>query len=104
MKVSISSDQVTLWASANDTYEWAQQPFKRWPCSALSGHRFVATFDRNGLCDLTIDGRQNGGPEVMADELSAICADLLREKLPKDHPAWSVAVGQFLDTEGESDG
>ncbi len=104
MKVSIESDRVTLWASASHTYEWAHRPFKRWPCSALSGHRFVATFDRNGLCDLTIDGRHNGGPEVMADELSAICADLLREKLPEDHPAWSVAVDQFLDTEGESDG
>ena len=99
MQVSISSDQVTLWASANDTYEWAQQPFKRWPCSALSGHRFVATFDRNGLCDLTIDGRQNGGHEVMADELNAICVDLLRGKLPEDHPAWFVTVGQFLEKE-----
>jgi len=104
MKVSIDSDHVALWGSASDTYEWAHRPFKRWPCSALSGHRFVATFDRNGLCDLTIDGRHNGGPEVMADELSAICADLLREKLPEDHPAWSVAVGQFLETESKHGG
>ncbi len=104
MKVRISGDQVTLWASANDTYEWARRPFKRWPSSALSGHRFMATFDGNGLCDLTIDGRHNGGPEVTADELSAICADLLQEKLSKDHPVWSVAVGQFSETESSHGG
>jgi len=104
MRVRTQDHQVALWASDSDTYEWAHRPFKRWPCSALSGHRFVAMFDHNGLCDLTIDGRHGGGPEVMAYELNAICSDLLREKLPEDHPAWAVAVGQFLDTEGENGG
>jgi hypothetical protein len=104
MRVRIREHEITLSASADDTFQWAHRPLRRWPCSALSGHRFVATFDRNGLCDLTLDGRHDGGPEVMADELSAICADLLRERLPQDHPAWPVAVGQFLELEGASHG
>jgi|WetSurMetagenome_2_1015567.scaffolds.fasta_scaffold200160_3 hypothetical protein len=104
MRVRIREHEIALSASADDTSQWAHRPWERWPCSALSGHRFVATFDRNGLCDLTVDGRHDRGPEVMADELSAICADLLREKLPQDHPAWCIAVGQFLETEGECDG
>ena len=85
-----------LWASADDTHHWARKPGAAWPCSTLSGHRFMAVFDTNGLLDLTVDGR-DAPDDIDGHELSAIVADLAGEKLPKDHPCWFVAVGQFQE-------
>ena len=90
MRVRIHDYGVTLWLSANDTYEWARQ----WPCSELRGKAVVACFDSGGLCDLSINGGR-GSQDCDGNEFSAICADHLRAKLPKDHPAYFVAVGQF---------
>lgn len=95
MRTAIDQHGVTLWASARDTYAWAHRPGESWPCSQLSGRRVVACFDRNGLCDLSIDGGR-GDQDVDGNELSALCADMLAARLPKDHPAYFVAVGQFL--------
>lgn len=98
MRIKYNNGDVTVWASAEDTYAWAHKPGARWPCSTLSGRRFAAVFDDNGLCDLTVDGR--GAPDdIDGQELSCICADLLRDRLPESHPAWFVAVGQFQDGE-----
>lgn len=98
MKTLIHDNTVTLWLSANDTYNWARKSGAAWPCSDLSGRRLVACFDRNGLCDFSIDGGR-GSQEVSSDELSAICADHLTRKLSRKHPAWFVAVRQFLGLE-----
>lgn len=99
MRIADSGSAVTLWASARDTDDWARKPGAAWPCSTLAGHRFCATFDTNGLLDLTIDGRWPGeaahGDDVDGNELSAICADLLSEQIAKDHPVYFVAIGQF---------
>lgn len=62
-----------IWLSARDTYEWAHRTGASWPCSTLSGHRVFAAFDSNGLCDLTIDGKDG---DCDAHELSAIISDL----------------------------
>ena len=93
MRVLDNGSSVVLWASANDTYDWATKPYAAWPGSELSGKRFCASFDTNGLCELTVDGKYL--TDVSGDELSAICSDLLGESLAKDHPCWFVAVGQF---------
>lgn len=92
-RVVIHDSAVLLWASANDTYDWAHRPGASWPCSTLSGHRFFAAFDGNGLCDLTVDGR-DAPDDIDGHEFSALCSDLLVEKLPEDHPAHFVAVDQ----------
>lgn len=100
MRVKVWESGVALWASANDTYDWAHKPGAAWPCSTLSGKRFSAAFDSNGLVELTVNGRTINGHnyiEVDGSEFSAICADLLREKLPEDHPCYLVCVGQFED-------
>ena len=94
--VKIHSNSVQIWASADDTYDWAHKTGAAWPCSTLSGSRFFAEFDSNGLVDLTVDGRIDTG-DIDAHELSCICADLLADKLPKDHPCWLVVVGQFQE-------
>ena len=93
MKTQISESSVTLWLSRDDTYTWATRPGESWPCSTLRNSRLVACFDSNGLCDLSVDGKYL--VDVDADELSAICADYLRDKLPESHPAYFVTVGQF---------
>lgn len=92
-RVQVSETGVVLWASEADTYEWAQ----RWPCSGLIGHRFVATFDADGLCDLTVDGRY-GDQDFDGHAFSACCADLIAEsgKLDEEHPCYFLAVGQHL--------
>lgn len=94
MKVQVSDHSVKLWASANDTYDWAHRDGSSWPCSQLSGNRFFAEFDSNGLCDFAINGRM---ADCDANELSACCSDLLRDssKVPTDHKCYFVAIGQF---------
>ena len=93
MRIQIHETSVNLWLSANDTYNWAHKPQASWPCSQLSDNRVFAAFDRNGLCDFTLDGKS---ADVDATELSACCADYLQGKLPKEHPCYDVACGQFI--------
>ena len=86
-----------MWASARDTHEWAHKSGASWPCSELSGHRFVAEFDGGGLVDFSLDGRD---ADVSADELSAIVSDLATEAgLDPENVAWDVAVEQFITEE-----
>lgn len=89
----------TAWISAYDTYEWARTPGSSWPCSTLSGRRLMVCFDSNGLCDLTVDGRDDRDTD--SHELNAIITDLVGAKLDKDNVAWFVAVGQFKARELE---
>jgi len=94
MRVEITENFVTLYASQGDVYDWLSVG---WPCSTLQGNRFTAAFDSTGLVDFTLNGRYSDeSDEIDGTELSACCADLLRDRLPKDHPAYFVAVGQFL--------
>jgi hypothetical protein len=93
MRTLIHPHGLTLWLSARDTYEWANRAGARWPCSELSGKRLVACFDRNGLCDIAINGKSDA--DVSSTEFNAITSDFLRNKLPKDHPCYLVCVGQF---------
>lgn len=93
MKTQIGERLVSLWLSSNDTYDWAHKPGASWPCSQLSGNRIFVQWDTNGLCDFTMNGRE---ADVDSTELNACCADHLSKKLPKDHPCYDVAVGQFL--------
>lgn len=91
MRIKIYPSCVKLWLSARDTYQWAQV----WPCSALKDKAIFAEFDRNGLCDLAINGRST---DCDVHELNACTSDFLKTKLPKDHVCYDVAVGQFLTT------
>lgn len=95
MKHAINSHGVSLWLSSSETASWARRPGAAWPCSYLAGRRLFAQFDRNGLCDLSIDGGR-GGQDVPGDELSAICADHLAAVVPVDHAVEFVAVRQHL--------
>jgi hypothetical protein len=76
--------RISLWLSANDTYEWATH----WPCSQLSGKRLFAEFEPNGdLVDMAING--HSGVDVSADEFNAITTDFIAVKY-SDHPACRV--------------
>lgn len=92
MHLIIDDNSVQLWLSARETSEWANRPGARWPCSQLSGKRLRAAFDRNGLVDVAINGRDG---DCDASEFNAITSDYLAHRLPKTHPAYFVTVGQF---------
>lgn len=94
MRTQIFQSGFNLWLSANDTYQWANRPNCRWPCSFLSNKRCFISFDPNGLCDFTINGGR-GEQDCDGNELSAIVSDFMKGKLPKDHVSYDVAVGQF---------
>lgn len=81
-----------LWLSARDTYNWANRAGASWPCSMLADKRVFVEFDRNGLCDLGINGHRT---DCSVHELNAIVSDAIKPYLPKDHPCYDVAVGQF---------
>lgn len=104
MRIRISPLGVSLWLSKQETTDWANGAIwagtkqgwithGSWPYSQLRGKRVFASFDRNGLCDMTIDG--NSSVDCDASEFSALCADYLSLKLPKEHPCYDVACGQF---------
>ena len=111
MRKKVTPTGVTLWLSADDTYNWAAGKNKgrawwggagSWPCSTLSGRRLRAEFDSNGLLDLTVDGRYSdcetglySGRWVDGWEFSAMAADFLKPTLDQSHPCYFVAVGQF---------
>lgn len=82
----------TVYISDSETHKWAM---KGWPCSFLAGKRLRATFDRNGLSDMAIEGG-TGDQDCPADEFNACIVDHLKSKLPVTHPCYFVAVGQFL--------
>ena len=92
MRTRIMPYSVALWLSANDTYNWANRPGNRWPCSQLSGNRIAVCFDDNGLCEFTMNGKT---ADVDGNELSACYSDHLRDILPQDHPLYFIAVDQF---------
>lgn len=96
-RIKDHGNAVLLWASARDTEDWATRPGASWPCSTLRGRRFFAAFDDNGLCELTVDGKD--ADDIDGHELSACCADMLSGRIPEDHPVHFVAVGQFQAAE-----
>ena len=99
-QVLITPTNVVLKVSASETAAWAGDLLPRkhgaWPCSSLAGHRLVAEFNRGGLLDLRVDGREDSEDlDLDGRELSALCADFLRGRLSPEHPAYEIAVGQF---------
>ena len=97
MRLKDNGDAITVYISRTETGNWADGWYGngRWPGSHLGGKRIAATYDTNGLVDLTVGGR--AAPRALgADELNACVAYFAKQKLPEDHPCYFVAVGQFL--------
>jgi hypothetical protein len=71
-----------LWLNDHDTYQWANRPGAKWPCSSIAGKRLYAEFEPNGdLVDMALDGDHSAN--VNGSELDAITTD----HLPENHPA-----------------
>jgi hypothetical protein len=96
MRISIQDASFTIWLSASDTWTWANG-YPSWPCSTLEDKRICASFDDNGIVDLTVNGRDDDDDDIDGSELSSCVADHAASKLSSDHPAYDVAVGQFID-------
>ena len=65
---------VSIWASANDTYNWAHKPGASWPCSQLSGNRFYAQFQHGDLVEFTLNGKDG---DIDSTEFNAFIQDHL---------------------------
>jgi len=94
MQLFVGDNNITIKLSASDTWNWARRAGNSWPCSTLEDKRLVAEFDDNGLCDLTVNGRDDFD-EIDSHELNAIVADHLRDRINSDHPMHFGLIGQF---------
>ncbi len=90
MRIKIDTGGFALWLSARETNEWRRRPGAVWPCSTIDGRRVALFVDMTGLVEFTVNGRD--GVNIDGDELSAMMADFVRDVLPKDHPAYEIAV------------
>ena len=86
-RLIVNDDTFYLSFGVTDSLEWA----KTWPGSALSGKRGYVEFDSGGLSDAALPR------DVPNAELNAFIADMVRDDLPKDHPCYYAAVGQFAE-------
>lgn len=77
----------TMWLAAHETYNWAHRAGASWPCSTTSNRRLCVVVDTNGLCDLTVNGRDNGN--VDATEIDTIVADHLPDECKHLWPTWN---------------
>lgn len=91
--VWVMPDHVAIAADNRQVYNWAHRPGACWPCSTLDDIDAIRVeFDSHGLLDLITP---SGSGDIPADELNAWTSDVLREILPRDHPAYFVTVGQY---------
>lgn len=87
MRIQQNEHATKIWLSARDTYDWANRPGARWPCSQLADRRVFAEFDRHGdLVDVALDGGK-GEQDCDSNEFNACIADHLRAKNVKLVPA-----------------
>jgi hypothetical protein len=91
MRIVAGDNGYTMRLSARDTERWARRPGAAWPCSTLAGRRVLVIVDRNGLCDIAIDGGR-GDQECDGTELDAIVGDYLPENLRRYWPTWAAGV------------
>ncbi len=80
-----------IWLSKNDTYRWSRRVGCSWPCSSLRNKALRVDVDSNGLCDLAINGKSGEGEDCDGNELDAIIADHLPERLQHLWPCWGKA-------------
>ena len=78
MRIQRYDQTVKIWASANDTYKWANRIHESWPCSTISGKRLFIETDKGDLIDLAVNGKQDKG-DIDGYELSAFINDILKE-------------------------
>lgn len=88
MRIQKSDTGYVMWLSANDTYEWAHKAGASWPCSTLSDKRCMVAVDNNGLCDISVNGRDDNG-FIDGTELDAIVSDYLPNDLRQFWPVWA---------------
>lgn len=86
--LTIYQEAVIIEIAAEDTATWAR---RGWPDAALAGHAITARCDSGGLYDYEV----GKGLSAPSDELNALTTELLHELLPREHPAYYVAAGQF---------
>ncbi len=88
MRIKGTTDGYMIWLSASDTHRWSRKAGAIWPCSALSGNRFFAAINKNGLYDFTLNGKD--GVSLDENELAACISDHLPLNLRQYWPCWEL--------------
>ncbi len=79
MKIEKQDNTIKLWLSAQDTYQWANKPGGKWPCSFIAGKRLFAEFNADGdLVDYAVNGKTSADINLTGDEFNAITSDFIK--------------------------
>lgn len=76
MRIQKQGTTVKLWLSAEDTYQWANKPGGKWPCSYLAGKALFAEFRNGDLVDYAVEGETENF-DLTGDEFNAITGDFI---------------------------
>ena len=76
MNLQVNDNGFTLELGVNETYQWANKPNNKWPCSYVNNESLFVEFDKNGLVDLKINDTYNND-YIPNNELNAIVWDHL---------------------------
>jgi hypothetical protein len=91
MKIRRDKNGYCMWLSARDTAAWATRDGNCWPLSVFAGRRLYVMAGKNGLEEITLNGREDM-PQVdnktSVDELQALVSDHLPTDLRKYWPVW----------------
>ena len=85
MRIKQYGNTLKIWISERDIYNWVHRPGESWICSTLEGNRLFVEYDKNGLCDLMLNGKYTD-QFIDANELNALINDLLPDKVKANHP------------------
>jgi hypothetical protein len=78
MRIVENCPGTKIWASKDNTYDWAHRAGNSWPCSDLSDKRVFVELSHNGdLVDMSINGG-HGDQDVAIHELNAFIEDALK--------------------------
>ena len=75
MKIEKKGDWIKIWATEEDTINWANRPGSSWPCSELSGNSLFIELYAGDLVDLELN---SGDCDIGATELNAFIEDALK--------------------------
>ena len=76
MRIQRYGETVKIWASARDTYNWANRPGESWPCSVLSDNRLFVELHKGDLVDIALNGYDTCMVDI--NELNAFIEDALK--------------------------
>lgn len=86
MRIKEVDNGYYMYLTGHDTYNWAHREGLNWPGSVLSSRSLFVLVSKNGLLDITQNGRD--AIDIPHNELIACISDHLPKKLQRFWPVW----------------